>query len=83
MPHMQRPATAFLALIVFAIFVLFAALIILMTRPARADEGLPAGITCELIREKVAEHGKFVALAWAIRQGYSPAQIHAARRCLK
>lgn len=81
----QRRATAFLFLMITAIFLLVAALILLMTRQARADEfnGLPAGITCELIREKVAEHGKWVALAWAIRNGYSPAQIRIARRCLK
>lgn len=83
MPHMKRRATGFLILTILAVFFLLAALIILMTRPARADEGLPPGITCEMIREKVAEHGKLVALAWAIRQGYSSAQIHAARRCLK
>jgi len=85
MPHVKRRATAFLLVMVLSIFVLCALLIILMTRPARADEvqGLPAGITCEMIREKVAEHGKFVALAWAIRQGYSSAQIRVARRCLK
>ena len=85
MPHMKRRATAFLYLTIFSIAFLIAILIILMTRPARADEvpGLPAGITCGMIREKVAEHGKFVALAWAIRQGYSSAQIRVARRCLK
>lgn len=80
----QRRATAFLFLMITAIFLLVTALILLMTRTARADEvQLPAGITCELIREKIAEHGKFIAIAWAIRQGYSAAQIRVARRCLK
>ena len=80
----QRRATAFLFLMITAIFLLVAALILLMTRPSMADEvQLPAGINCELIREKVAEHGKFIAIAWAIRQGYSAAQIRVARRCLR
>lgn len=87
MPHMKRRATTFLFVMVSAIFLLIAALILLMTRPAwpatAHNDGLPPGITCELIREKVAEHGKLVALAWAIRQGYSPTQIRVARRCLK
>ena len=86
MPHVNRRATAFLILMAMAIFALIAVLILLMTIPARAsttDIGLPAGITCEIVREKVAEHGKAVALAWALRQGYSLAQIRAARRCVK
>ena len=87
MPHVNRRATAFLVLTAMAIFALIAVLILLMTIPARAstspDSGLPAGFTCEMVREKVAEHGKAVALAWAIRQGYSFAQIRAARRCVK
>jgi hypothetical protein len=87
MPHLKRRATAFLMLMTSAIFLLIAALILLMTIPARAsttpDTGLPIGITCEMVREKVAEHGKAVALAWALRQGYSFAQIRSAKRCLQ
>jgi hypothetical protein len=87
MPHVKRRATLFLILIGMGLFALIAVLILLMTIPARASTtpsaGLPAGITCEMVREKVAEHGKAVAWAWAIRQGYSFAQISAARRCLK
>lgn len=87
MPLIKRRSRFFLGLTVLAIFVLTAALILLMTRPAwpstLSDNGLPAGITCEMVREKVTEHGKAVALAWAIRQGYSFAQIRAARRCVK
>jgi hypothetical protein len=86
MPHVKRRATAFLMLIVAAIFLLTAALIVLMTRPAwpstSPNTGLPSGITCEMVREKVAEHGKAAALAWALKQGYSFAQIRVARRCL-
>ncbi len=82
----QRRATWFLCLTVFAIFILVAALIILMTRPAwpaqTPDTGLPTGATCEIVREKVAEHGKAASLAWAIKQGFSFAQIRAAKRCL-
>jgi hypothetical protein len=87
MPHLKRRENAFLIIIGMAIFALISVLILLMTIPARAsttpDTGLPAGITCEMVREKVAEHGKAVALAWALRQGYSFAQIRAARRCVK
>jgi len=80
----QRRATAFLFLMITAIFLLVAALILLVTRPAQADEvQLPAGITCELIRDNVARYGKLIAIAWAIRQGYSAAQIRVARRCLR
>ena len=52
---------------------------------ARADypPNLPAGVTCELVRAKVAEHGKIVAYAWATLQGYSRREIKEARKCLK
>lgn len=84
---LQRRATAFLALMVAGIFLLSVALILLMTRPAwpstTPNTGLPTGITCEMVREKVAEHGKLVAWAWALKQGYSSTQIAAARRCFK
>ncbi|MCK1459173.1 hypothetical protein IVB34_12830 [Bradyrhizobium sp. 2] len=85
MPHVNRRATAFLVLAAMAIFALIAVLILLMTIPARASTTptLPAGITCEMVRDKVAEYGKAVAWAWALKQGYSFAQIAAARRCLK
>lgn len=48
-----------------------------------ADPQLPPGITCELIREKVAVHGRLEAFTWALRNGYSIAQIRQAKRCLK
>jgi hypothetical protein len=87
MPHMKRRANLFLILTAMGLFALILVLIMLLTIPARAsttpDTGLPAGITCEMVREKVAEHGKAVALAWALKQGYSFAQIRAARRCVK
>ena len=86
MPILKRRANFFLFLMVVGIFILSAALIMLMTRPAwpstTPDTGLPAGATCEIVREKVAEHGKAASLAWAVRQGFSFAQIRAAKRCL-
>lgn len=85
-PYIKRRASFFLFMTVIAIFLLVAALILLMTRPAWPSTSpnidLPAGATCELVREKVAEHGKAVALAWALKQGYTFAQIRLARRCL-
>jgi hypothetical protein len=84
---LKRRANIFLFLMVAGIFLLSVALIMLMTRPAwpstTPDAGLPAGATCEIVREKVAEHGKAVALAWALKQGYSFAQIRRAKLCLK
>jgi len=51
---------------------------------ARADTPkLPVGVTCEIVRAKVAEHGKIVAYAWATLQGYSRREIKEARKCLK
>lgn len=44
---------------------------------------LPAGITCEVVRSKVAEHGKVYAYAWAKVQGYTSAEISQAKRCLR
>jgi hypothetical protein len=37
---------------------------------------------CAFVRAKVAEHGKTAALIWALRNGYSQAQIAQARKCL-
>jgi len=83
MPHVKRRERIFLAVIIAAIFLLSVALILLMTRPARADTALPDGITCEMVREKVAEHGKVKALAWAIEHGLSIRQIYIIRRTCK
>lgn len=47
-----------------------------------AEPNLPAGITCETIKAKVAEFGRLRALLWARRQGYPIAQINEARKCL-
>jgi hypothetical protein len=82
MPHAKR-AKAFLILTILSIFFLIAVLIILMTQPARAETALPDGITCELVREKVAEHGRVKAMAWAIEHGLSIRQIYIIRRTCK
>jgi hypothetical protein len=82
MPY-KRHAIAFLFMTVCALFLLIAALIILMTRPARADTALPEGITCGIVREQVAEHGKVKALAWALEHGISIRQIWQIRRTCK
>jgi hypothetical protein len=82
MPHAKR-AAGFLILTVLSIFVLIAVLIVLMTRPAHADTTLPDGITCEFVREKVAEHGRAAALAWAIEHGISIRQIWQIRKTCK
>jgi hypothetical protein len=47
-----------------------------------APSGLPAGITCEDVRAKVAELGRIKALTMAIQMGATWKQIAAARRCL-
>ncbi len=83
MPHLNRRALGFLILTMLAIFALFVALIFLMTRPAKADPALPDGITCELVREKVAEHGKLKVWAWAVEHGFSIRQIYLIRRACK
>lgn len=44
---------------------------------------LPKGYTCEDVRRVVAEVGKVRALALALKNGASWAQIREARRCLK
>jgi hypothetical protein len=82
MPHAKRRALAFLILTTIALFVLIAALIILMTRPARASD-LPDGVTCEQVRSLVAEHGKVKAIAWAIEHGLSIRQIYLIRKTCK
>ncbi len=62
----------------------FAAVLLLATCwKARADAPqLPPGVTCEAVRAKVAEHGRYVAWAWARLNGYTKADIEAAKRCL-
>ena len=44
---------------------------------------LPPGVTCEVVRAKVAEHGMYVAYAWAKQNGYSDKHIAQANRCLR
>ena len=44
---------------------------------------LPPGITCEQVRSYVKDYGYAVAFAWALREGYSLAQIREAKKCLR
>jgi len=44
---------------------------------------LPQGVTCSDIRERVAEHGRAAAIAWALASGYSWRQIRLAQQCLR
>jgi hypothetical protein len=81
---MKRRATLFLSLTVFAIFVLFVALILLMTRPAWSATPPPQPTyTCEDVRRLVAEKGKVAAIAFAVEQGLSIRQIWQIRRTCK
>ncbi|KPG00005.1 hypothetical protein IP86_07695 [Rhodopseudomonas sp. AAP120] len=43
----------------------------------------PIPVDCATIRYHVAEHGKAKSIAWAIKNGYSWAQIAEAKRCLR
>lgn len=59
----------------------FPALIVflcLIASPANAFQ-----IDCTLVRQYVAEHGKAKALAFALKNGATFAQIREARKCLK
>ena len=62
---------------------LFAFLFLCTVAFAEQPVRLPAGVTCSMVREKVSEHGKVYAYAWARMQGYSSAEISQAKRCLK
>ena len=83
MPHVNRRINMFLIVMVAAIFLLSVAFILLMTRPARADPKLPNGLTCEVVRDIVAQVGRVRALALAIENGATWAQIREAKKCLK
>jgi len=43
----------------------------------------PPAIDCATVRLHVAEHGRAKSITWAVKNGFSWAQIAAARRCLK
>jgi hypothetical protein len=50
---------------------------VLTATPASAEPPrLPPGVSCELVRAKVAEHGKVLAYAWALNNGLSLADIY-------
>ncbi len=71
--------TFLVAGIVYALVAIIGAGFALAADPPR----LPLGVTCEAVRAKVAEHGKVYAYAWAKLNGYSKAEIDAAKRCLR
>jgi hypothetical protein len=84
MPHVRRRALLFLALTVAAVFVLTAALILLMTRPAwPASPPVQQAYTCDDVRRLIAEKGKVAAIAFAVEQGLSIRQILLIRRACK
>ena len=84
MPKMKRNANLFLLLMVIGIFVLSAALILLMTRPAwPATQPIQQQYTCEDVRRLIAEKGKVAAIAFAVEQGLSIRQIWQIRRTCK
>jgi hypothetical protein len=58
--------------------ILLAVVLALNTEPQ-----LPQGVTCEMIRAQVAQHGYARAIFWARSNGYSWAQIKEAKKCLK
>jgi hypothetical protein len=58
--------------------IILAVLLALLTEPQ-----LPPGVTCAVVKAQVAEHGYVKALVWARSQGYSWAQIHEAKKCLR
>lgn len=64
---------------------LVAVLLMAVCAKARANDPpqLPPGVTCELVRAMVAEHGKVYSYAWAKLNGYSAKEIEAARKCLR
>lgn len=77
MPHMKRRATFFLWMTVLAIFLLTAALILLMTRPAWPHEQIP----CWKARAFIVQAGGIAeAERLAQQRGYTKAQIAEIRR---
>lgn len=44
---------------------------------------VPAGVDCATVRYYVSEHGRAKSIAWALKNGYSWAQIAEAKRCLR
>lgn len=77
MSYIHRRALGFLILTVLAIFVLFVALIFLMTRPARALDPIP----CWKAKALLAYAGDPVeAEKIAQRHGYTKSQIAEVRR---
>lgn len=69
---------------VIALIVAAALLLVLASAAlAAVDPKLPHGKTCDDVRENVERYGKATALAWAVREGYSPLEIWEASKCLE
>lgn len=58
------------------------ALLCVLSTTAFAEQNPPPLYDCQTVRAFVAEHGKAAALAMALRNGATLAQIREARKCL-
>ena len=65
-----------------AVLLLAVAVLLTVCVRARAAD-LPEGVDCATIRRYVQQHGQSKALIWALENGYTLAQINAARKCLR
>lgn len=80
---MKRAGEAALWVVIVLATAIILLVIVYLSKAHASDEiQLPFGITCDLIRVKVAEHGRIASFAWAIRNGYSLSEIRQAKRCL-
>lgn len=60
------------------------AVLIAFAPPAKAAEPrLPPGYTCQDVRDKVAQYGRFTAKIWAFANGFTRDQIREAEKCLR
>lgn len=66
------------------VFLTACALLMLAGKARSADSPrLPAGVTCNDIRQHVQRYGYWPALLWAKANGFSKDEIEAAKRCLQ
>jgi hypothetical protein len=63
--------------------VIVLAVVLVLSATAPAEPKLPNGVTCEVVRDIVAQIGRFRALALALANGASAEQIREAKKCLK
>jgi hypothetical protein len=70
-----------LTALIAAVLALIVAMVAMVNAAHAAEPPkLPVGVTCEAVRERVAEHGRAAAIAWALASGYSWRQIRDARK---